>query len=493
MNGLAGRHIRLLVNEEGNNNFTGKRISVIGAARSGTAAAAALTSLGANVLLSDSKSVDKFSADEIAVVKATGAEYVFSASVEQALPEGVELVVTSPGVPVNSPVLASAKNRRIEIWSEIELAYRLSKSQIIAITGTNGKSSTTLLIAAMLEASGLRANVCGNISADEIKKTLVEAAMQSRELPWDSMNAVTLVAEISSFQLEWVEQFAPKVAIITNITPDHLNRYNSFEEYAETKARILAAQDSDDWAILNYDDPITREIGMSPMKARRIWFTGNDEPPDAEPVAWVNSGILTIRMERNGKLLELLPVSEMPPALPGKHSVANVLMAGAAALAVGADPKALVDAVQSFRGVPHRMEIVADVRGVRFINNSMCTNIAASICSLNALDRPTIVIAGGVDKGLDFSNLTPSLHAHAKHLILIGEAADKMETAFRAAGYTSISRADSLEEAVYEAARLAVVGDAVLLSPACASFDMFRDFEARGEAFRQAARKLREE
>jgi len=462
--------------------FKGRRTSVIGAARSGIAAARALAQRGATVLLSDSAPESQVG-ERALEARASGAQCIFKPTVESALPNGTDLVVTSPGVPRTAPVLAAAVARGIPVWSEIELAYRLTSAQVHAVTGTNGKTTTTMLLAEMLKRGGRRAIVCGNVSADDLKKTLVEAAVEA------TSGDDILVAEISSFQLEWVEQFAPKAAILTNITADHLNRHSSFAEYAETKARIFAAQSSTDWAIVGYDNPASRQIGERLSVQRRLWFT-TELPPDGENVAWLDHGALKVRML--GAESALMNASDLPASLPGRHSIANVLAAAAAALSAGASPDAIADAVREFRGAPHRMEHVADVRGVRYVNNSMCTNVAAAICSLEAMDRPTVVIAGGADKQLDFAPLAPALRSHAKHLILIGAAADKMEAAFRAGGYDSISRSESLEEAVESAAGRACTGEAVLLSPACASFDMFRDFEARGAAFRAAVRKLEE-
>jgi UDP-N-acetylmuramoylalanine--D-glutamate ligase len=491
------------------NEFRHQRISVIGAARSGVAAAQALARRGAEVLLSDSQSEASLGAERRREVQATGARWVFGAGVTDALPEGTELVVTSPGVPRTAPVLREAVRRGLPVWSEIELAFRLTERPIIAVTGTNGKTTTTLLIAAMLRASGKSTSICGNVSADEIKCTLVEAAVtesppvpllnQNNLLSREEEGSGILVAEISSFQLEWVEQFAPKVAVLTNISPDHLNRHAHLEEYAQTKARIFAAQSAQDWAILNYDDPIVRAIGESGLPGRRLWFTLQDSPPESGPCAWMPTDAhadreLAIRIMDGGKYPDwTLRPSDIPPTLPGRHSLQNILAAAAAALALGADPTGISEAIADFKGVPHRMELVAEISGVRYINNSMCTNVAAAISSLQALDRPAIVLAGGADKGLDFAPLTPVLCAGARHLILIGAAADKMESTFRAGGYQAISRADTLEAAVAEASRMARSGETVILSPACASFDMFQDFEARGAAFRQAVSMLKED
>lgn len=466
--------------------YSGRKISVIGAARSGISAARILTEMGATVTLSDSQSEEKIGKERAAEARSAAAKFIPGSTISEALPHLTSLVVTSPGVPKTAPVLAGAIRRDLSIWSEIELAYRLTDAPIVAITGTNGKTTTTILIAKLLETARIHATIAGNVSADEIKQTLVDAA-------WKAKKEV-IVAEISSFQLEWVEQFAPKVAILTNITPDHLNRHASFEEYAETKARIFAAQEHHDLAIVNDDDKAARNIGDSWEKrgyrGRLLWFSRTNVFTSAVPAAFVEDGVITVRLEAGGDSVAILPVSELPQSLPGNHSIENVLAASAAALFMGATPEAIAQGIREFKGVAHRMEWVAEHNGVAFINNSMCTNTAAAVSSLSAMTRPTVVIAGGVDKESDFSDLTPVLHTHAKHLILIGRAADKMEQTFRAGGYDKISRAESMADAVNLARSLAVPGDAVLLSPACASFDMFADFEARGSAFREAVRSF---
>jgi UDP-N-acetylmuramoylalanine--D-glutamate ligase len=463
-------------------NFKDKRISVIGAARSGMDAARILSRLGALVVLSDSQTPEQIGPERLALLHDLDVNFVLGANSDMALPPHTELVVTSPGVPKTAPVLQAARQRNIPVWSEIELAYRLTNAPIIAITGTNGKTTTTLLLAHILQTAGKNAVVAGNISADDIKRTLVEAAFEADK---DTI----LDAEISSFQLEWVEKFAPHVAILTNITPDHLNRHSGFEEYAQTKARLFAAQTADDWAILNYDNPASRRIGELDPPGRRAWFTRQATPPDAGDCAWVREGFLTLR-SGGGCPVALMPDTELPATLPGAHSVENVLAASLAAFVLGVPAETIAAAVRSFGGVAHRMEFVRDLDGVRYINNSMCTNVAAAVSSLLAMDRPTVVIMGGADKQLEYAPIASALHEKAKHVILIGQVADKMEAAFLAGGYKRISRATTLEDAVTQARSFADEGEAVLLLPACASFDMFRDFEARGVAFRQAVHAL---
>ncbi|MCW3094580.1 MAG: UDP-N-acetylmuramoyl-L-alanine--D-glutamate ligase [Chthonomonadaceae bacterium] len=473
--------------------FRDRRVSVIGAARSGVSVARILTLLAAQVLLSDSAAAEKIGAERRAEIGETGAQFVAGATVEEALPQDTDLVVTSPGVPRSAAVLREAVRRGIPIWSEVELAYRLAEAPLIAVTGTNGKTTTTMLIAAMLGQAQLSPIIAGNISADEIKRTLVDAAFSTSELAPEAERQAgnpILVAEISSFQLEWVERFAPRVAVLTNITPDHLNRYDGFEDYAQTKARLFAAQGPDDWAVLNYDNPTARRIGESGLPGKRLWFTTQRQAATAGPLAWADKESVQVRLSGKGEPEFVLPIREFSPALPGRHSVENVLAASAAALAMGAAPEAITQALRTFPGVAHRMEFVRDVAGVRYVNNSMCTNVAAAVSSLQSLDRPGVIIMGGADKGLDFAPLVPALKKHARHVFLIGQAAEKMEEVFRAGGFHVLLHAETLEEAVLGASMVAKPFETVLLCPACASFDMFRDFEERGAAFRRAVNTL---
>ena len=474
----------------------GRKVSVIGAARSGTAVAELLMRLGAETTLSDSSNAEKLGEEAVREIEATGAAFVLGASVEEALPEGTELVVVSPGVPKEAPVLQAAQERGIPIWGEIELAFQVSLNRTHAITGTNGKTTTTLLLAAMMreDPKFSRPILCGNISADDIKCAMSEAVANSIRPEYLEEDApkqreACLIAEISSFQLEWAQTFAPKVAVLTNITPDHLNRHKSFEEYAATKGKLFAKQTKKDFAVLNYDDLEARKIGVNSPPGKVIWFSTLGTPP-GDFRLWIHKGFLTARLNPRKNPTLIMPVSEIPETLPGKHNVLNILAAAAAAMAAGVSPVAIAKAVRGFKGVPHRMEIVLEYRGVRYLNNSMCTNVEAAISSLSAMERPTIVICGGADKDFDFSPLTPTLLEKAKHTILIGSTTEKMEATFRAGGYEALSKAETLEEAVKAAAKMAQPGDAVLLSPACASFDMFRDFEHRGQVFRDAVKHL---
>jgi UDP-N-acetylmuramoylalanine--D-glutamate ligase len=453
--------------------FAGRRIAVLGMARTGLAAAPVLMELGAQVILSDSAGAERLG-DRLDMARETGAEVRINSDPETAL-FGADLVIPSPGIPMDAPVLRLARVWDIPILSEIEVAYRICRAPILAVTGTNGKTTTTLWLGEMLREAGWRTWVAGNVSADEVKQTLITAA--ARAYPDDA-----IVAEVSSFQLEWVEEFRPKVGILTNITPDHMNRHKSFAEYAECKARLIASQRAGDVAVVNAVNAPSRAIGER-APGRLFWFDrGHCQKDDS---ACVRGGWITVRW--SGEEYALCRVDELK--LPGTHNVENALAAAGAAIAFGADPNAVEKALREFGGVVHRMERVAEIGGVLYINNSMCTNVDAAVRSLEAMDRPTVVIAGGADKNSDFAPLGAAIARQARQLVLIGQAAEAIERAAREAGFEAVTRADSMEEAVAAAERIARPGDAVMLSPACASFDMFADFEARGEAFRQAVRR----
>ena len=461
----------------------GSLTCVIGAGRSGLGAVALLTYYGANVVLSDSKQI----AAAPILHKQGKITLLPFALPEEAVPAETRLVVTSPGVPRDAKPLLRAQRLGIPVWSEIELAFRAAEAPIAAITGTNGKTTTTLLLAAMLQQAGKHAPACGNVSADEVRLTLSEAALMSRQNKLDA-----LVAEVSSFQLEWVRRFAPEAAILTNITPDHMNRYRTFEDYASTKARLFAAQKADQWALFCYDDPAARSLGKNGCTARQLWYSAENIPPASGPAAWVEQGKLAVRLEGESPL-PLLPVAQLSSSLLGRHSIQNSLAAASAALIMGVDSAAITEVLTGFAGVAHRMERVCDVAGRSFYNNSMCTNPAAAASSLQGMQLPAIVILGGAEKGLDFSPLVPALLHSAPAAVLLGQAAPALQAALLAGGYEAVHQVETLEEAVRLAFSLSLPGQAVLLCPACASFDMFADFEERGREFRRIARQLERE
>jgi UDP-N-acetylmuramoylalanine--D-glutamate ligase len=454
--------------------FADKRIAVVGIARTGLAAAPVLKRLGARVTLSDSLSAEEL-AGRYREAQALGVDLRAGVAPESVVGDA-DILVPSPGIKPGSPIIQQALERGIPILSEIEVAYRVAEAPILAVTGTNGKTTTTILLGEMMRAAGKKTFVAGNVAADDIKLPLIAAAGEAE-------SEDVIVAEISSFQLMWVEKFRPRVGVLTNITPDHMNWHQNFQEYVNAKGRLFAQQRTEDVAIVNRVNAPARAIGER-VRSRLFWFDRGHCMGDDS--ACVRGGRILARW--GGAEYDMGPVEDFK--LPGRHNLENALAAAGAAIAFGIDSEAVRDALREFRGVVHRMELVAEVGGVQFINNSMCTNVDAAVRSLEAMSRPTVVIAGGASKNTNFEQMGAAIALYAKGLVLIGEAADAIEDAARSAGFDRITRAGSLEDAVRKAAGLVDTGEAVMLSPGCASFDMFSDFQARGDAFRQAVRAL---
>jgi UDP-N-acetylmuramoylalanine--D-glutamate ligase len=456
-------------------NLTNKRISVIGLARTGLAVADVATKLGARVVIYDRKPAADL-ADAIADARRIGADArADDASIDL---DNTDLLVPSPGVPRTLPVLMDAQARGIEVISEIELAYRISPAPIIAITGTNGKTTTTILTAHMLAADGRETFIAGNVAAGDIKLPLISAAHKAGP---DSV----IVAEISTFQLEWIAGFRPRIAALLNVTSDHLDRHADINEYAALKARIFENQGPDDYAIINAENPVTAALAPE-LRGHVLRFARLSE---VEEGAFVRGSDLIVRLDGR----ETVVCSKFDIPLRGEHNVENVLAASCAALAFGARPESIRQAVREFRPVEHRLEPVAVIDGVEYINNSMCTNVDAAVRSVEAISEPQIVIAGGKDKGSDYRALGEAFKRKARHVILIGADADLIHRATSEAGFDAITRAGSVQEAVEIARSMALPGDVVVLTPACASFDMFSSFEHRGQVFKDAVRSLHRE
>jgi UDP-N-acetylmuramoylalanine--D-glutamate ligase len=502
--------------------FAGKRVAVIGAGRSGAAAAHALARRGAQVEVFDRKLYTELPyADALA---RQGIAFHAQTDAPASL-QGYDLVVVSPGVPPNHPIFALAEAAGVPVWSEIELGYQIARAPIIAVTGTNGKTTTTVLIHHILRTMGLRAHLCGNIAGIDDEQTLTEAAERAAPDEW-------LVAEVSSFQLLHTHAFRPRIAVITNIRHDHLDYHGTWEAYALAKAKILANQTPDDWAVLNREDSGVRwvvdrllnvppSLRFPPLRegnhAGSVSLTSAELPPLGEegqglvpPASRGNlkEGVNTtsqfargvgrrlffMRSEPVVKLSgKTLNIAELPkPALLGVHGLENALAAATVASILGCTPEQLREALESFRGVPHRMEFVGEWGGVRYINNSMCTNADALEKSLQATPKPCLVIAGGVDKNDSIAQLAESLARHAAHVLLIGRDGAAIGAALDALGYTRWRYVGDLASAVAEATRLACTGDTVILAPGCASFDQFRNFADRGEQFKRLVREVLE-
>ncbi|MCE5324148.1 UDP-N-acetylmuramoyl-L-alanine--D-glutamate ligase [bacterium] len=447
--------------------YKGKSIAIIGMARTGLAAAEAMRQLGARVVIYDKKDPSELS-DAIGFASKIGAEV--RAGTDNVDLDGIDLLIPSPGVPKSMQVFAEAERRGVEVIAEIELAYRLSKAPIIAITGTNGKTTTTVLTGKIMMADGRDTYIAGNVVAGDIRLPLVTAAYQA------SAESV-IAAEISTFQLEWISSFKPKVAMLLNVSADHLDRHSSVEEYASLKARIFENQSESDYAVINAENEFTASLSPN-LKGHVLRFARKSEVAEG---GFVRGDDLIVKL--GGMEHFVCKRSDIP--LHGEHNVENVLAASCAAIAMGVKPDSILKAIREFKPVEHRLEPVAVIDGVEYINNSMCTNVDAAVRSVEAIDEPQIVIAGGKDKGFDYTPLAEAFKRKAKHIVLIGADAGLIESAANKVGYTAVSRAESMQDAVDKAQALAEPGDVVVLTPACASFDMFDSFEHRGQVFKE--------
>lgn len=440
---------------------------VIGLGRSGQSAASLLVRQGAQVKVVDIRSEGLEEAVEM--MGRQGIDCRLGGYDPDDL-AGVSLVVVSPGVPPTDQLVQSAHAQRIEVIGELELAYGYLKAEkLIAITGSNGKSTTTTLIGALLTEAGIDNFVAGNIGSP------LSAFV---DLP-----VIAAVVEVSTFQLETTVRFRPDIAILLNITPDHIDRHGSFEEYARLKGRIFSAQTEKDIAIINFDDPAAWSFSMT-CRAEVLPFSITQK---LEVGAWLEEGFIWVN--RGSDKTFICPQDKV--SLPGAHNLENILAATLAAHIMGAEPSAMSMTLQSFKGLPHRIELVAEIDGVAYYNDSKATNVVSMEKALASFTAPLLVIAGGKDKEGDFSPLVPLVEERVRVMVLIGQASDKLEKVFE--GHTRIVRAKDMGEAVQLTRREAHSGDVVLLSPGCASFDQFQNFEERGDIFRKEVLKLKEE
>ncbi len=445
----------------------GKRVVVLGLSRSGAAAIDLLLDSGARVLGTDSRTEEAFGADARAW-RERGATLALGANPID-LAANADLIVTSPGIPARHPLLAAARERGIPVWSELELGARAARALIVALTGTNGKTTTTHMAGAIFSAAGFPTAIAGNVG--------YPLSRAAREIPANGRLAV----EVSSYQLEWTEEFHPRVAVILNLTPDHLERHGDFEGYRRAKGRIFERMTADDTLVLVADDAAL-DAYRSGARCRILDVSAIRR---VERGAWLEDGRLWARLDER-EAAPILNAAEL--RVPGAHNVTNALAAAAATLAAGAPLAAVREGLARFESLPHRLEPVAEVNGVRLVNDSKSTNVDSLLVALRAYAGPIVLIAGGRDKGTPLGEVAALLRERARAAVLIGEAAERFDAAFRDATLTR--RADTLEAATRAALDLAHPGDTILLSPACASFDMFRDYEQRGDVFREIARRI---
>ncbi len=445
-----------------------RRVLVVGAGKSGVAAAMFLRSLGARVTLSDARSA-------LALADQTPALLDAGIMVE-AGGHGLltfrrqDLIVVSPGVPLETPEVAQVLGFGLPVIGELELASRFLKGSIVAITGSNGKTTTTTLVGEILEAAGLPTLVGGNIGLPVV------------DLIARSTDATISVLEVSSFQLETVVAFRPRVAVILNITPDHLDRHGSFERYVAAKERIFARQTPDDALVLNADDRTT-QMCASRTTARVFWFSTTRVVRQG---AFVRDGVLCWIAKEGAAAEPILPISEIP--LKGAHNVENVLAAVCAARLEGVAAETIRAAVKSFKAVEHRLEFVTTVAGVEYYNDSKATNVDAALKAVASFAGGVHLILGGKDKDSDYTLMAPLLRERVRAVYTIGSAAEKIEREL--AGVVKIVQAGTVSAAVRAAAAAATPGDVVLLAPACSSFDQFENYEQRGRVFRQCVLEL---
>lgn len=449
--------------------FDDKTFLVVGTGKSGISAVNLLTKMGADIIIQDSN--DKLDREEIKLkLELSGLKKdlrIVLGDIDEDTLSEIDIAVISPGVPIDSPLVLKLKEKKIPVLGEIELAYICSKGALYAITGTNGKTTTTALTGEIMKTFYKDVYVVGNIGMP-----YTDYALKTDE------SSVT-VAEISSFQLETINRFKPDISAVLNITPDHLNRHHTMECYISTKLDIAKNQTQDNICVLNYDDENLREADVG---ATVFWFSSRHI---LERGIWLEGEDI---IYKDDKRIKICTIHDMK--LLGKHNYENVMAAVAIAMHAGVPVECIRKAVKDFNAVEHRIEFVRKVKGVKYYNDSKGTNPDAAIKAVEAMITPTVVIGGGYDKQSDYGEWIDSFEDKVKCLVLIGDTAEKIEKAALEKGFTNIIKTSSLEEAVKISSEQAVSGEAVLLSPACASWDMFKNYEERGRLFKEYVYKL---
>ena len=451
-------------------NYQNKRVLVVGMARSGVAAAQLLVKHGAQVIVNDSKSREELG-DAVAPLASLPVEWQLGKPAGECL-ESIDALVISPGIPDTAPFVLKAKEQGVYVTGELELAYQLAQGEMVAVTGTNGKTTTVSLLGEIFRNAGHVTHVVGNIGYP-----YSAAALESRR---DDM----FVCEVSSFQMETADTFHPKAAALLNITEDHLNRHGTMENYTAMKMRMFRNQTSEDVAVFNADDPALAPL-VKQVKSQVMLFSRKKRVACG---AYVDGDMLMVRWK--GAERPVCQVKEI--YIPGPHNLENALAAACIATAMDVPAPVIRHTLRTFKGVEHRIEFVRELEGVRYINDSKGTNVDSTIKAIQTMDRPTAIILGGYDKHCDFTPMVKEMLASPfiREAVLIGVTADQIERTCRENGYTRIHRADTLEDAINQCRALASESWNVLLSPACASFDMFSDYEARGRIFKELVNKL---
>ena len=440
----------------------GRRVLVFGAGKSGTGACRLLKAVGADPLIYDQNT----SQDPEAVGKAAGGAKVILGELPEEAYHTTEILVMSPGVPCDIPVVERFREAGIPVWSEIELAWRIGSGKVLAVTGTNGKTTTTALLGKIMADYYPEVEVVGNIG-----NPYTDAALKLSDRAWT-------VAEISSFQLETIDTFHPAASAITNITEDHLNRHHTMEEYIRTKELITKNQTADDLCVLNYEDEILREFGKT-LNCKVVWFSSRRK---LEQGLFLDGDMICLKDQDRD--IQIIRTGDMQ--LLGAHNYENVMTAAAMADFAGVPMDSIRKSIAEFAGVAHRIEYVGEKKGVRYYNDSKGTNPDAAIKGIQAMNRPTLLIGGGYDKESTYDEWIRSFDGKVKYLVLIGQTREKIADSAIRCGFPKekILFRDNLTEAIQTCADRAEAGDAVLLSPACASWGQFKNYEERGDVFR---------
>ena len=459
--------------EEGTGvNYEKKNVLVVGMARSGVAAAQLLRACGANVTVNDSKTEEELG-DQLRPLEGLKLERHFGCGAMELL-EGKDCLVISPGIPDTVPFVRKAKEMGIYVIGELELSSQLSHGTLVSVSGTNGKTTTVSLLGEIFRNSGKITHVVGNIGYPYALAALV------------SHEEDMIVCEVSSFQMETADTFHPHVALLTNITEDHLNRHGTMEVYTALKMRMFRNQTEEDFAVFNADDPGLRGLAEQ-VRSRVLMFSRLREVREG---AFVRDGVIIFRMDKSER--RICRTDEV--RIPGPHNLENALGAVCAACALQVPAPVIRHSLRTFRGVEHRIESVRELDGIEYINDSKGTNVDSTIKAVQTMNQPTVIILGGYDKHTSFDPLSQEIVKSPMicHAVLIGETAGLIERSLRKAGFTAITHAESLRDAVEKSRELAKHGWNVLLSPACASFDMFRDYEERGRVFKEIVAGLKQ-
>ena len=446
----------------------GKKVLLVGLAKTGISTIKCLAKYGADITVNDIKTEDQLEEIIAEIKDIDGIKYILGHHPENI--SDIDMVVVSPGVPLDLPFIKKVIEENKELIGEVELAYQLAKKPyFVGITGTNGKTTTTSLTGEIFEKAGKETYVVGNIG-----NPVIDAVQAANE-------GASFVTELSSFQLESIKDFKPSVSAVLNITEDHMNRHHTMENYIDAKARVFMNQDKNDFCVLNYDDELTRALAEK-CNANVVFFSRLEK---LEKGIYVENGDIIIDIDEKINLMKVCELS-----LPGGHNLENCMAAAAMAYVSGIDIEVIREVLKTFKAVEHRLEFVKEVEGVKYVNDSKGTNPDSTIKAVQAYENPIILIAGGYDKGSTYDELLEIAKKNVKTLVLLGQTADKIEEAARRIGFTDIHRVEDMKEAVKTCHDIAKKGDIVLLSPACASWGMYKNFEVRGKDFKDNVNNL---